>query len=151
MNIFRYRSRGDFDPKDWRLNVPRFSEENFPKILKVVDGLTEISKKYPGSTPSSITIAWILAEHKTSMTSFNFGMCLLTIWISNILVIPLPGSRTVGRVEDVCRGAEIKLDPADVKMIRNLVENVDIGDRYMADTLEACMDDSLPLDQWKGE
>ena len=68
-HFYRFRSRADFDPNDWRLTVPRFSEENFPKILKVVDALIEIAKKYPGTTSSSVTLAWIMAEHKDSKRS----------------------------------------------------------------------------------
>ncbi|KIJ44653.1 hypothetical protein M422DRAFT_30310, partial [Sphaerobolus stellatus SS14] len=39
----RYRSRADFDKDDLRLILPRFSEENFPKSLAVVDKLQAIA------------------------------------------------------------------------------------------------------------
>ena len=64
----RYRSRADFDEGDFRLMLPRFSEENFPKNLVVTDKIKAIADKY-GATPSQVTLAWILAEHDTSKSS----------------------------------------------------------------------------------
>ena len=48
---------------DWRLGVPRFSDENFPKVNALVDAIGEIAKKYTGATAASVALAWILAEH----------------------------------------------------------------------------------------
>ena len=39
------RSPDDFEEGDFRTFAPRFSAENFPKNLKLVDRLTEIAKK----------------------------------------------------------------------------------------------------------
>ena len=66
--INRYRSRADFDQDDYRLILPRWSEENFPKNLEVVDKLKQIAEKY-SATPSQVTLAWILAEHPTCQSS----------------------------------------------------------------------------------
>lgn len=55
------RSPKDFEEGDFRKDAPRFSEENFPKNLKLVDQITEISKKH-NATSSQITLAWILAQ-----------------------------------------------------------------------------------------
>jgi aryl-alcohol dehydrogenase-like predicted oxidoreductase len=62
--INRYRSRADFEQDDLRLILPRWSEENFPKNLEVVDKLKQIAQKY-SATPSQVTLAWILVEHPT--------------------------------------------------------------------------------------
>jgi len=39
----------------------RYSEENFPRILAVVDKLTEIGKKH-NATSGQVTLAWLLAQ-----------------------------------------------------------------------------------------
>lgn len=55
------RSPKDFEEGDFRKFAPRFSEENFPKNLQLVDKITEIAKK-KGVTPSQLTLAWIMAQ-----------------------------------------------------------------------------------------
>jgi len=125
----RYRSRADFDKDDFRLVLPRWSEENFPKNLEVVDKIKAIADGI-NCTPSQVTLAWILAEHPT--------------WI------PIPGSRTSERVEENAGGAECKLSPDAIKAIRDLTESVEVsGDRYpnIYDVNSEC----LPLEEWKGE
>ena len=72
---FRFRSRADFGDGDFRLFLPRFSEENFPKNLVLTDGIVELAKKYD-ATASQVVLAWILAEHPTCMfppLSLNCG------------------------------------------------------------------------------
>ncbi|KAG6856538.1 hypothetical protein H0H87_003357, partial [Tephrocybe sp. NHM501043] len=106
----RFKSAADFDEGDVRKTLPRFSEENFPKNLKIVDELQQFAIKYK-ATVGQIILAWILAEHP------NF--------------IPIPGIRTVERVEENAGGAEIKLTPEDVKAIRIVMEAAEVaGERY---------------------
>lgn len=57
----RFKSRADFDEGDFRLHLPRFSEENFPKNVTLADKIKTIADKY-SATPSQIALAWILAE-----------------------------------------------------------------------------------------
>ncbi|KIJ97249.1 hypothetical protein K443DRAFT_133887 [Laccaria amethystina LaAM-08-1] len=129
----RYRSRADFDQDDFRLILPRWSEENFPKNLEVVDKLKQIAQKY-SATPSQVTLAWILVEHPT--------------WI------PIPGSRTIERIEENARGAELELSVEAIKEIRELVDKAEVaGSRNPSlDWLLAGVEgNSLPLAEWKGE
>jgi aryl-alcohol dehydrogenase-like predicted oxidoreductase len=55
------RSPADFEEGDFRKRAPRFSEENFPKNLELVDRITEIASK-KGATPSQLTLAWLLHQ-----------------------------------------------------------------------------------------
>ncbi|KAH8111783.1 Aldo/keto reductase [Phellopilus nigrolimitatus] len=127
----RYRSRADFGADDSRLYMPRFSEENFPKNLVLSDKLKAIADKY-NATPSQVTLAWILAEHDS--------------------FIPIPGCRSVERVEENAGGAELKLAPEDVKAIRALSEAADVqGARYPEQFMSAVKGDCIALDEWKGE
>jgi len=127
----RYRSKVDFDDTAFRRNLPRFSDENFPKNITLVDKIKAIADKYD-STPSQVTLAWILATHAT--------------------FIPIPGCRSKERVEENAKGAELQLAPEDVKAIRELVEAAEVlGDRYPAFLLKHTQGDCISLSEWKGE
>ena len=41
--------------------IPRFSKENFPNVLKVVDGLQKVGEKH-GASAGQVAIAWVLAQ-----------------------------------------------------------------------------------------
>ncbi|KAG6815061.1 hypothetical protein H0H93_011084, partial [Arthromyces matolae] len=58
----RFKSPADFPENDFRRNMPRFSEDNFPKNLAIVDKLQKFAEKY-NATTGQIAFAWILAEH----------------------------------------------------------------------------------------
>lgn len=53
------RSPDDFEEGDFRTWAPRFTKENFPKNLKLVDDLAELGKKHK-ATPSQISLAWLV-------------------------------------------------------------------------------------------
>ena len=55
------RSPDDLEENDARRQLPRFSEENFPNILKVVDSVKGLAGKH-GVTSGQITLAWLLAQ-----------------------------------------------------------------------------------------
>lgn len=56
------RSREDMDPKDLRATMhPRFSEENFPSNLKLVNGFDELAKS-KSCTISQLAIAWVMSQ-----------------------------------------------------------------------------------------
>lgn len=57
----QYKSPDDFEEGDFRKMAPRFSKENFPKNLKLVDGLAEIAKK-KGCTTGQLSLAWLLKQ-----------------------------------------------------------------------------------------
>jgi len=122
----RFRSPEDLDKDDWRRNAPRFSPENLPKNLKIVEKLKGFADKYH-ATNGQVTLAWILAEHKD--------------------FIPIPGVRNTERLEENAHAAEIKLSPDDVKAIRAVVEAAEVaGARYAAEVEGNC----IPVSEWKG-
>ena len=49
------------EENDGRRYLPRFSKENFPKVLQVVDSVKAIAEKY-NATPAQICLAWLLAQ-----------------------------------------------------------------------------------------
>ncbi|KAF5376107.1 hypothetical protein D9615_007746 [Tricholomella constricta] len=127
----RFNSPADFGEGDYRKMLPRFSEENFAKNLKIVDELIKFADKY-NATTSQIALAWILAEHER--------------------FIPIPGIRSVDRVEENAHAAEITLAPEDVKSIRAVVEAAEVaGERYQPAMMATVKGDCIPLSEWKGE
>lgn len=125
----RFRSPKDFGEGDIRVMLPRFSEENFPKNLKVFEELQKIAEKY-NATTSQISLAWILAEHP------NF--------------IPIPGIRNAERIEENAQAANLSLSPEDVKAIRAVVESAEVaGERYPPNY--KIDSDCIPFSEWTGE
>ncbi|EKM54066.1 uncharacterized protein PHACADRAFT_196501 [Phanerochaete carnosa HHB-10118-sp] len=57
----QYKSPDDFEQGDFRRIVPRYSRENFPNVLKVVEDLKTVGTKY-SATPGQVALAWLLAQ-----------------------------------------------------------------------------------------
>jgi aryl-alcohol dehydrogenase-like predicted oxidoreductase len=68
------KSPDDFEEDDFRRSIPRYSKENFPNILKIVDGLKVIGSKH-NATPGQVALAWLLGQGED--------------------VIPIPGTRKI--------------------------------------------------------
>ncbi|KAL0954802.1 hypothetical protein HGRIS_003749 [Hohenbuehelia grisea] len=100
------RTHSDLDPKDWRYNVPRFSAENFPNIIKLKEGLEKIGERH-GATSGQVALAWLLAQGND--------------------IIPIPGTKTVKYLKENLASADVKLTPADIREVRDLAELVEKG------------------------
>ncbi|KAJ7889950.1 Aldo/keto reductase [Mycena olivaceomarginata] len=123
----KYRSREDFEENDYRRTLPRFSEENFPKNLELVDHLQHIADKYH-ATSGQVVLAWMLAEHPD--------------------FFPIPGTRNVARLEENARGAEITLSADDVKDIRSWATAADVqGERKRAEHMSN--GECIGLEEWE--
>jgi len=106
----KLRSPKDFPEGDFRTYAPRFSEENFPKNLKLVDRITEIASK-KNATPSQLTLAWLLAQGDD--------------------IFPIPGTTNIGRLEENLGALKIKLSAEEEAEIRKASEAaVPAGARY---------------------
>ena len=55
------RSRDDLAADDWRRNDPRYSAENMPNNLKVVDAIAEVAQAH-GASNAQVALAWLLAQ-----------------------------------------------------------------------------------------
>jgi len=89
----------------YRKNIPRFTGENFPKILDVVKKLEAIALRHD-STASQITLAWLLTQDE--------------------LVIPIPGTRSVERVKENVDALKISLSKEEESEIRDLVNQANL-------------------------
>ncbi|KAG9229061.1 NADP-dependent oxidoreductase domain-containing protein [Amylocarpus encephaloides] len=104
------RTRADFSPNDFRSFAPRFSKENFPKNLALVDSLTSIATR-KNCTTGQLSLAWLLAQGKD--------------------VIPIPGTKKVKYLEENLRALDVVLSDEEVREIRGLLEGVEVcGTRY---------------------
>ncbi|KAK4549829.1 hypothetical protein LTR36_005130 [Oleoguttula mirabilis] len=120
------RSPRDFEEGDFRKYAPRFNEANFPKNLKLVDQITEISKK-KDCTPSQLTLAWLLAQGDD--------------------FFPIPGTTNLQRLEENLGAMKIKLSKEEEQEIRDACEAAGVhGERYPEGFASACFADTPPLD-----
>ncbi|PSN73995.1 aldo-keto reductase, putative [Corynespora cassiicola Philippines] len=104
------KSLADLEEGDFRRMIPRFSEENFPKNVKLVDQLTEVAKK-KGVTPGQLTLAWLLAQGED--------------------VFPIPGTTNQARLLENVESMKIQLSKEENREIRKLVDTADVkGERY---------------------
>ena len=105
-----YKSPADFEEGDFRTHSPRFSEENFPKNLKLVDEINQIAKK-KGCTPGQLTLAWLLAQGPD--------------------VIPIPGTKKIKYLEENIAALDVKLTSSENAEIRKAVDSAEVhGQRY---------------------
>lgn len=119
------RSPADFEEGDFRKFAPRFSEENFPKNLKLVDQITEIAKK-KGVTASQLTLAWILAQGDD--------------------FFPIPGTTNLERIDENLGALKIKLSKEEEQEIRKACESAEsAGGRYPPAFATALFADTPPL------
>lgn len=104
------KSFDELPANDFRRGLPKYSSENFPNILKMVDGFAKVAKAH-GSTSAQIAIAWLLAQ--------------------GLDIIPIPGTRSTARMDENNAAARVKLTEQEVKELRELVDRTEIpGHRY---------------------
>ena len=89
---------------------PRFSKENFPRNLKLVDGISALAEK-KGCTAGQLTSAWLMAQVDD--------------------IIPIPGTKKIKYLEENMEAPNVKLTLEEAKEVRDLVEAAGVhGDRY---------------------
>lgn len=120
------KSRADLDPKDNRINHPRFSEEHFDDNLKLVQILSEIAQK-KGCTPGQLALAWVLAQGED--------------------FIPIPGTKRVKYLDENAKAVDYQLSKEEESSIRAAIESVggSKGARYPPSMMHRCFGDSPEL------
>ncbi|KZO91917.1 Aldo/keto reductase [Calocera viscosa TUFC12733] len=126
----QYKSPDEFPEGDLRKYTPRFSKENFPKVLAVADALKSIGEKHK-ATAGQVALAWILAQGSE--------------------FIPIPGTKSIKRLEENIGGAYIELSVEEVAEIRRRClesganDTLRMPEQYISDAYQ----DSLPLEEYK--
>jgi aryl-alcohol dehydrogenase-like predicted oxidoreductase len=92
----RFSSPQELDEDDYRRHGPRFTGENLQQNLELARRLRELAAER-GVTPGQLAIAWVLhrGEH----------------------VVPIPGTKRVGYLEQNLAAADVALTDADVEAI----------------------------------
>ncbi|KAK0434540.1 NADP-dependent oxidoreductase domain-containing protein [Desarmillaria tabescens] len=115
----QYKSPDDFEEGDFRKTIPKYSKENFPKILDLVEHLKVIASKH-NATPGQVTLAWILAQGDD--------------------FVVIPGTKKIKYLEENLGAAKVQLSQGEIAAIRKLAEESDIpGARYGATGMAAVM------------
>ncbi|MBP1628212.1 MAG: oxidoreductase, aldo/keto reductase family [Holophagaceae bacterium] len=99
-----------FDAKDFRNSLPRFTPEARRANQALVDLLKGIAARRLAS-PAQIALAWLLAQKP---------------WI-----VPIPGTRKLGRLEENLGATEVELSPEDLREIGVAAQAIPVaGSRY---------------------
>ncbi|KAK5679810.1 hypothetical protein LTS10_007758 [Elasticomyces elasticus] len=121
------RSPKDFEEGDFRSFAPRFTEENFPKNLELVDSITAIAKKR-NATSSQMTLAWLLAQGDD--------------------IFPIPGTTNLGRLDENLGALKIKLTKEEEHEIRKACQAAEpAGGRYPEGFAASCFADTPALNE----
>jgi len=106
------KSAEELDPSDWRRQNPRFQSDNLHANLALVDAVRQIAKSR-GCTPAQLALAWLLQRGPS--------------------IVPIPGTRSVSRLDENAAAAAIRLSDAEVRRIADvLAERTVAGTRYPA-------------------
>jgi aryl-alcohol dehydrogenase-like predicted oxidoreductase len=106
----KVRSVDDLAPDDFRRMSPRFQGDNFRKNLEVLDRVNEIAKA-KGVTPSQLALAWVLAQGRD--------------------VVPIPGTKRRGYLEENIAALDFALSPEDLQAIEAAApKGTAAGERY---------------------
>jgi aryl-alcohol dehydrogenase-like predicted oxidoreductase len=100
----------DLAADDWRRTNPRFQGENLEKNLVLAERIREIAGA-KGCTPAQLALAWLLAQGKD--------------------IVPIPGTRSIKRLEENAGASQVALSADDLKEIEQaLPTSLVAGDRY---------------------
>lgn len=106
----RFDKESTFDKSDFRSTIPRFSPDNLGHNVALV-GYVEQLATAKNVTPAQIALGWLLAQKP---------------WI-----VPIPGTKRIGRIEENLGGAEVEFTPSELDEIRCKLDNIPIlGERY---------------------
>jgi len=123
----RYKSPDDFEPGDFRHTIPKYSKENFPKILEVVADLQKIGERH-NATASQVTLAWILAQGPE--------------------FVLIPGTKSIKYLKENLGGSSVKLSADEIAEVRKIAEASEEGipgTRYEGNRMQMVLIDSPEL------
>ena len=107
----------DLSADDWRRNNPRFQGENFQRNLDLVRAIEELARERR-VTPAQLALAWVTSRHDH--------------------IVPIPGTRSIGRLEENAAALEIRLSPAELARLDAIApRGAASGTRYAAGGMAA--------------
>jgi aryl-alcohol dehydrogenase-like predicted oxidoreductase len=106
----------DLAEDDFRRRAPRFQGANFSKNLEIVDAVAAMAQE-KGCTPAQLALAWVLAQGED--------------------MVPIPGTRSIARLEENLAAAHIALDEADLSRLESIMPKGTVaGERYTPDGMQ---------------
>lgn len=106
----RFKNPEDLPEGDWRRGHPRFQGENFRRNLDLVARIEEIARQ-KGCAASQLALAWVLHQGRD--------------------IVPIPGTKRRGFLEENARAIDVRLTPDDLRRIAELAPpGVAAGPRY---------------------
>jgi aryl-alcohol dehydrogenase-like predicted oxidoreductase len=106
------RSAQDLAPGDWRRGNPRFAGENLARNLALADTVKALASER-GCTPAQLALAWLLARDPH--------------------LVPIPGTRSIARLEENAAAAAIVLSHEELRRIDDALAAMPAaGERYPA-------------------
>ncbi|KAK3334145.1 NADP-dependent oxidoreductase domain-containing protein [Cercophora scortea] len=118
------RSPDDFDANDLRRKLPRFSPENFPKNLVLVDKFKDLAAA-KGCTPGQLSMAWLMAQGDH--------------------VIPIPGTKKIKYLEENVGAVYVKVSEDEEREIRGWISDIGITGLRVPPGLLDEFNDTPPL------
>jgi aryl-alcohol dehydrogenase-like predicted oxidoreductase len=99
-----------FAANDLRASIPRFQDEARTANLALIDVLNTVAAQ-AGSNSAQVALAWLLAQQP---------------WI-----VPIPGTKRIGRLEENSAAAEIVLSADQLSAVQAAADRIPIvGARY---------------------
>lgn len=106
----QYRKTENFEEGDFRRLLPKFENTNLEHNLQIVDKLISFSK-YKGCSPAQLALAWLLAQDQG--------------------IAPIPGTRSISRLDENIGALDVYLSIEDLKEIRDFLKtHAAIGKQY---------------------
>lgn len=124
----RWQTLADFDEIDTRgagesgSAYPRFQAGNFERNLESVEVLRAVGEEAGGATPAQVSLAWLLSRKP---------------WL-----VPIPGTKSVQRIEENAAAASLVLTPEQLARIDALPPAA--GTRYQEDFIPRWTTPELP-------
>jgi len=102
------KSLQEIGPNDFRRTLPRFTEENFQRNLRLVAKIEELAAA-KGITPAQLALAWVLAQGDD--------------------IVPIPGTRRRSRLDENAAAVDVQLTTQELAEIASAVPAA-VGARY---------------------
>ena len=106
----RFNKDSTFGPDDFRSAIPRF----IPQMLRRTPSFADLAQTMADkrhTTPARMALAWLLAQGPN--------------------IVPIPGTKTVARLEENLGAADLSLSPDELDDIRRRLDQITIvGARY---------------------
>ncbi len=103
------KSREDLETNDWRLTLPRFTEDAIKENLKFVEVIDQIAND-KHVTKAQVALAWVLNQ--------------------NDEIVAIPGTRNAHRLEENLGSFMVELTKTDLAVIQKSMPSETIGNRY---------------------